>query len=79
MTAAEMEVLQMQHKADLATYHTCYNADKALKNQFLTMVDDNYITAIKEEQIGYTNQSMGEILGHLYNTHTRHHFIHHVT
>eukprot|EP00957_Ditylum_brightwellii_P190777 14523618-Ditylum_brightwellii.AAC.1 len=63
-----MEALQMQHKADLTTYHTCYNANKALKNQLLTLVDDNYITAIKEEHIGYTNRSVGVILGHLYNT-----------
>eukprot|EP00957_Ditylum_brightwellii_P140435 10699875-Ditylum_brightwellii.AAC.1 len=62
-----MEVLQMQHKADLATYHTCYNAYKALKNQLLTLVNDNYITAIKEQHIGYTNRSVGDILGHLYN------------
>eukprot|EP00957_Ditylum_brightwellii_P026451 2001041-Ditylum_brightwellii.AAC.1 len=58
-----MEALQMQHKADFATYHTCYNINKALKNQLLTLVDDNYITAIKEEHIGYTNRSVGDILG----------------
>eukprot|EP00957_Ditylum_brightwellii_P186972 14239174-Ditylum_brightwellii.AAC.1 len=54
MAAAEMEALQMQHKADFATYHTCYNASKALKNQLLTLVNDNYITAIKEEHTSYT-------------------------
>eukprot|EP00957_Ditylum_brightwellii_P165287 12584465-Ditylum_brightwellii.AAC.1 len=63
-----MEALQMQHKADLATFLTCYNANKALKNQLLIAVNNNYITTVKEEHIGYTNQSEGDILGHLYNT-----------
>eukprot|EP00957_Ditylum_brightwellii_P202281 15329441-Ditylum_brightwellii.AAC.1 len=68
MTAAETEELRHQHKADLATIHTCKNTDKALKKQLLTTVEDIYISAIKEEHIGYTNQSVGNILGHVYNT-----------
>eukprot|EP00957_Ditylum_brightwellii_P014330 1078572-Ditylum_brightwellii.AAC.2 len=68
--ASEMEALQMQHKANLATFHTCHSADKALKNQLLVAVDNNYITAIKEEHIRYTTQTVGDMLGYFYNTYS---------
>ena len=68
MTAAQMELLRQTHQADLASFHTCNNTDTALKNQLLTAVDDIYLAAIKQEHIGYTNRSCGDMLTHLFNT-----------
>eukprot|EP00957_Ditylum_brightwellii_P137597 10490100-Ditylum_brightwellii.AAC.1 len=36
MMAAQMELLQQTHQADLASFHTCNNTNTALKNQLLT-------------------------------------------
>eukprot|EP00957_Ditylum_brightwellii_P166827 12697950-Ditylum_brightwellii.AAC.1 len=69
MMAAQMELLWQQHATNLSAFHTCKNTDTALKNQLITKVDDMYLAAIKEDHIGYTNRSCGDMLGHLYNTH----------
>eukprot|EP00957_Ditylum_brightwellii_P185348 14113206-Ditylum_brightwellii.AAC.1 len=63
-----MELLRQTHQADLAPFHTCNNTYTALKNQLLTAVNDIYLAAIKQEHIGYTNCSCGDMLTHLFNT-----------
>eukprot|EP00957_Ditylum_brightwellii_P177038 13486864-Ditylum_brightwellii.AAC.1 len=68
MIAAQMEFLRQQHQADLLAFYTCHNTDTALKNQLLTAVDDIYLAANKQEHIGYTNQSFGDMLSHLFTT-----------
>eukprot|EP00957_Ditylum_brightwellii_P080952 6157949-Ditylum_brightwellii.AAC.1 len=68
MTVAKMEALCHQHKADLISFHTCHNTDKALKNKIIMALEDTYFTAIKEGHIGYTNRSVRDILCHLYST-----------
>eukprot|EP00957_Ditylum_brightwellii_P055646 4216239-Ditylum_brightwellii.AAC.1 len=68
MTVAHIKLLRQMHQADLASFHTCNNTDTALKNQLLTAVDDIYLAAIKQEHIGYTNRSCGDMLTHLFNT-----------
>eukprot|EP00957_Ditylum_brightwellii_P107805 8224091-Ditylum_brightwellii.AAC.1 len=67
MMLAKMEALCLQHRADLNSFHTCHNANKALKNQLSMLVEDTYVAAIKEEHIGYTNRLVRDMLGHLYN------------
>eukprot|EP00957_Ditylum_brightwellii_P095793 7298284-Ditylum_brightwellii.AAC.1 len=68
MMAAKTEVLCLQHRADLISFHTYHNTNKSLKNQLITLVEDTYIAAIKEEHIGYINRLVGDMLSHLYNT-----------
>eukprot|EP00957_Ditylum_brightwellii_P128412 9793695-Ditylum_brightwellii.AAC.1 len=63
-----MELLRQQHQDTLLACHTCNNINTALKKQLLAAVDDIYLAAIKQEHIGYTNRSCGNMLTHLFNT-----------
>eukprot|EP00957_Ditylum_brightwellii_P209531 15362138-Ditylum_brightwellii.AAC.1 len=51
MMAVDAETICQNHIAQLAIYHKFLNTDKALKNQLLCVVDDQYIKALKQGMI----------------------------
>eukprot|EP00957_Ditylum_brightwellii_P165351 12589689-Ditylum_brightwellii.AAC.1 len=65
--AAQMKLLWQPYQSDVLVFHTCNNTVTALKNQLLAAVDAIYLAAIKQEHIGYTNCSCGNMLTHLFN------------
>eukprot|EP00957_Ditylum_brightwellii_P029208 2207804-Ditylum_brightwellii.AAC.1 len=67
MGPTELENLCITHRQQLNTYQKYHNMDKALQNQLLASVNDEYTKALKQNPVGYMNRNTFEVLQHLYS------------
>ena len=65
--AANTSTIIRQHTEDTRQWREFKNVSTALKNQLLRAVDDIYVRALRDQHVGYMNQSIRNLLTHLFN------------
>eukprot|EP00957_Ditylum_brightwellii_P171971 13093095-Ditylum_brightwellii.AAC.1 len=66
MMLAEIKNECQNHCAQLVTFQTYHTCDKALRNQLITAVEEQYIKELCQGIVGYSNCTTNEFLAHLY-------------
>ena len=61
-SAANTSTIIRRHTKDLRQWREFKNINTALKNHFLSALDDIYVRALKDRYVGYMNQSICTIL-----------------
>ena len=65
--AANTSAIIRRHTEDMRQWREFKNVSSALKNQLLGAVDDIYIRALRDCHVGYMNQSIRNLLTHLFS------------
>ena len=65
--AATTSAIIRRHTEDMQQWREFKNVSTALKNQLLGAVDDIYVRAMRDHHVGYMNQSIRNLLNHLFN------------
>ena len=65
--AANTSAIIRRHTEDMRQWREFKNVSTALKNQLLSAVDDIYVCALRDRHVGYMNQSICNLLTHLFN------------
>ena len=65
-SAANTSGIIRRHTEDTRQWHEFKNVSTALKNQLLCAVEDIYVRALCDRHIGYMNQSIRNLLTHLF-------------
>ena len=65
--AANTSAIIRRHTEDTRQWREFKNVSTALKNQLLSAVDDIYVRALRDRHVGYMNQTIRNILTHLFN------------
>ena len=65
--AANTSAIIRRHTEDTRQWREFKNVSTALKNQLLSAVDDIYVRALRDRHVGYMNQSIRNLLTHLFN------------
>ena len=65
--AATTSAIIRHHTKDTRQWREFKNVSTALKNQLLSAVDDIYVRALRDRHVGYMNQSICNLLNHLFN------------
>ena len=65
--AANTSAIIRRHTEDTRQWREFKNVSTALKNQLLSAVDDIYVHALRDRHVGYMNQTIRNILTHLFN------------
>ena len=65
--AANTSAIIRHHTEDTRQWREFKNVSTALKNQLLSAVDDIYVRALRDRHVGYMNQSIRNLLTHLFN------------
>ena len=64
--AANTSAIIRHHTEDTRQWHEFKNVSTALKNQLLSAVEDIYVRALRDRHVGYMNQSIRNLLTHLF-------------
>ena len=65
--AATTSAIIRRHTEDTRQWREFKNVSTALKNQLLGAVDDIYVRAMRDRHVGYMNQTIRNLLNHLFN------------
>ena len=65
--AATTSAIIRRHTEDTQQWREFKNVSTALKNQLLGAVDDIYARAMRDRHVGYMNQTIRNLLNHLFN------------
>ena len=64
--AATTSAIIRRHTEDTRQWREFKNVSTALKNQLLSAVEDIYVRALRDRHVGYMNQSIRNLLTHLF-------------
>ena len=64
--AANTSAIIRRHTEDTQQWRELKNVSTALKNQLLSAVEDIYVRALRDHHVGYINQSIRNLLTHLF-------------
>ena len=65
-SAANTSAIIRRHTEDTRQWRKFKNVSTALKNQLLSAVEDIYVRALRDRHVGYMNQSIRNLLTHLF-------------
>ena len=65
-SAANTSTIIQRHTEDTRQWREFKNVSTALKNQLLSAVEDIYVRALRDRHVGYMNQSIRNLLTHLF-------------
>ena len=65
--AATTSAIIRRHTEDTRQWREFKNVSTALKNQLLSAVDDIYVRALRDRHVGYMNQTIRNLLTHLFD------------
>ena len=71
VSVPQISKLYRVHKNNILLFRICNKADKALKVQLITAVDNCFIKTLRDQQFGYVNVTALKIITQLFATYRK--------